>query len=228
MNWGDVSNGIGLASAFTNNKQLSELDNKINLINRTLNIQSAGALSLSELRQAYQRLYPLGTILQCNYAVYLTDIYGIGKGQIPWFLDSFPLSWLASDVDISVGSAESESFYAGSHQINYLTQQSNDTMDVTFIDTKNMDIANSFEMCRKLAFPKDGTVNEPIKYSFALTAVIFDKKRTLRVNQAVFGKKWLVAVKEANINLSSGGRSEIIKTQVTFQKMRPYELFGNH
>lgn len=228
MNWGDISNSIGLASELTNNKGLIELDDKVGIINRALNTQKAGSLSLPELRKAYQNLYPLGTILQCNYAVYLTNIYKIGKGQqITWFLDNFPLSWLASDVDISVGSVESESFHAGSHQINYLTQQSSDTIDVTFIETKNMDIANSFEMCRKLAMPTDGTVNEPRKYCFALTAIIFDKKRSLRMNQSAFGKKWIVSVKEANISLSSGGRSEIIKTQVTFQKIRPFELFAN-
>lgn len=184
-------------------------------------------MDIPQLKQAYQRLYPLGVMLQCNYGIYLTDVFKIGGGKIPWFLDSFPLSYLATDAEISLGSLEAESFYAGSHQMNYITQQSNDTMDVTFIETRDMTIAKSYEMCKHLATPKDGSVNEPKKYTFALTAVIFDNKRTLRVAQANFAKRWLVSVKEANFSVSSAGRSEIIKVQITFQKIRPHELFYN-
>lgn len=178
-------------------------------------------LSASEAKLAYQNLYSHGAILQCNYAVQLWDIYDIGKG-IPWFAKAFPISWLASEVEMSVGSGEAESFYAGSYQANYMTQQTADTIEITFVETKNMGISHSARLCKNLIFNADGTVNEPKKYTFVLGVGVFDKVRNPMLKTAVFENSYLVAVKEASFSLSSTGRSEIIKTQVTFQKIRPY------
>lgn len=178
-------------------------------------------ISASEAKQAYQTLYSHAAILQCNYAVQLWDIYAIGNG-IPWFAKAFPISWLASEVEISVGSGEAESFYAGSHQANYMTQQTADTIEVTFIETKAMGISHSARLCKNLIFNADGTVNVPKKYTFVLGIGVFDKARHPMLRTAVFETSYLVAVKDASFSLSSTGRSEIIKTQVTFQKIRPY------
>lgn len=179
--------------------------------------------TLLEMRKAYNTLYSYGAIKQCHYAVFAKDIFGIQQRAgvvIPWFAQAFPMSWLATDVDYSIGSVDSESFYAGSHQCNYLTQQSSDTIDVTFIETNGGHIAKSAKLCKDIAMPNDGTVKEPYHYTFALFVMVFGGARDLR--NPTLKASYLAAVKEGSINLSSGGLSEIAKTQVTFQKIRPY------
>lgn len=180
-------------------------------------------LSARDAKAAYQKLYSHGAILSCNYAVQLIDVYKIGRG-IPWFAGEFPMSWLATDVDVSLGGMESESFYAGSYQCNYMTQQTADTIDVTFIETRNAAISHSYDLCQSLIFPADGSVNEPKKYTFALAVGVFDTVRKANLSTAVWDTAYLVAVKDGSFNLTSTGRSEIIKVQVTFQKIRPYKF----
>ena len=181
--------------------------------------------ALLTMREAYNNLYSYGAIKQCHYAVFANDIFGIQQRAgvvIPWFAQAFPMSWLATEVDYSIGSAESESFQAGSHQFNYLTQQSSDTIDVTFIETNGGHIAKSAKLCKDIAMPSDGTVKEPYHYTFALFVMVFGGTRDLR--NPTLKASYLAAVKEGSISLSSTGRSEIAKTQVTFQKIRPFSF----
>lgn len=195
-------------------------NNNRNYINSKLQQRWFG-LNAMKTKAQYKKLYSYGAILQCNYAIYLVDVFNIQQkqGNIIWFSQDFPLSWLATEADLSLGGLEAEGFHAGSYQCNYITEQTADTMDVTFIETRNMDISKSYEACRLLATPKDGAVQEPSKYTFLLVACVFGEKRNLK--SPTFQKSWLVAVKDGSLNLSSTGRSEIIKAQITFQKIRP-------
>ena len=156
-------------------------------------------------------------------AVYAVQIENISKhkGNIPWFNDK-NLCYLATEADLSLGSNESESFYAGAYQANYLTQKSSDETEVTFIETAGGNIAKSYSACRKLVFNKDGTVNEPARYAFKLTVSLLNPKDT---HKTAISKSWLVGVKSASTEVSSSGRSEVVKINVTFQKLRPM-LFG--
>lgn len=185
-------------------------------------------------KQAYERyrnLYDLGAILQCEYAVHVHDIFNIQAGvRIPWFAGSFPMSWLATEVDLSLGSLDTESYHAGAYQAAYVTGQSSGTIDVTFIETRNMDISKSYQMCRKLACPKGGVVNEPKKYAFELILTVFGKNARnyqAHLTNPIFEVRHIVCVKEAGISLSSSGRSEIIKVNVVFEKLVPHELYAN-
>lgn len=180
-------------------------------------------LTAAEAMRVYRTLYSYGSLLACSYGVFLEDVFNIGKGRIKWFEPPFLLSWLASDVELSLGSMETDSYKAGSYQMNYVTEQSSDTMSVTFIETKNADIIKSYEACKKLATPKDGTVNEPAKYAFKLTVMLFNERRNLK--NPVHKKNFIVGVKEASVSLQSSGRDEIVKVQVTFSKLAPYALF---
>ncbi|MDO4440568.1 MAG: hypothetical protein Q4B81_00110 [Moraxella sp.] len=189
-----------------------------------------------DAKQAYERyrsLYDLGAILQCEYAVHLYDRYDIaGRAgvNIPWFDGKFPLSWLATEVDVSLGSLETESYHAGAYQCAYVTGQSSGTIEVTFIETRQMDIGKSYQLCRKLATPKGGVVNEPKKYAFEIIISIFGKNaRNYQKHdtQPIFEVRHIVCVKEASISVSSTGRSEIIKVNVTFEKLVPHEIFAN-
>lgn len=246
MKLGSLLNGLsGLDGGF---KPLSDVYNqisdgglhlpqgfnsKLDLVARTAGKMAANVernktnsyfgISARDAKAAYQKLYSHGAILSCNYAVQLIDIYKIGHG-IPWFASEFPMSWLATDVDVSLGSMESESFYAGSYQCNYMTQQTADTIDVTFIETRNAAISHSYDLCQSLIFPADGSVNEPKKYTFALAIGVFDTVRKANLSTAVWDAAYLVSVKDGSFNLTSTGRSEIIKAQVTFQKIRPYKF----
>lgn len=176
---------------------------------------------VSEHMQALQLLYGKlrahEALLQCMYVVKIEDIFGIGKG-IPWFTDS-TLSYLVTEADMSLGSAEGETFYAGAFQAGYLTQKSSDEMDMTFIETINGDISRSYMACHKLAFPGDGSVNEPKKYAFKLSVGLINHKKPN--DEPVIMRSWLVGAKNAKPDISSTGRSEIIKVPVTFQKLRP-------
>lgn len=182
-------------------------------------------LSAMDAKAHYKKLYSLGTIMQCNYAVYLNDIFNIGKGKIPWFHTDFPLSWLATDAEMSLGGVEAENFYAGSYQCNFITQQNSDTVEVTFIETRAMDISRSYDLCNDLIVPSDGSVREPKKYTFELVMAMLGNHRNY--GKPVYEQRYLVAVKEGSFTLSSAGRSEIVKVQVTFQKIRPHGLFKN-
>lgn len=185
----------------------------------------------AEAYARYRNLYDLGTILQCEYAVHVYDRYNIQgmSGQyIPWFDGKFPLSWLATEVDASLGSLETESYHAGAYQCAYVSGQTSGTIDVTFIETRNLDISKSYQLCRKLATPKGGVVNEPKKYAFEIIITVFGKNtRNYQAHQTnpVFEVRHIVCVKEASISMSSTGRSEIMKINVTFEKLVPYEIY---
>lgn len=172
---------------------------------------------IREMRKTYGELRAHEALLQCMYVVKIEDIFGNGA-NIPWFRDK-SLCYLVTEADISLGSSESESFYAGAHQAGYLTQKSSDDMDMTFIETKNADISSSYRACHKLAFNDDGTVNEPRNYAFKLSIGLLSHHKPY--GAPVIERSWLVGVKSAKPEISSAARSEIVKIPITFQKLRP-------
>lgn len=172
---------------------------------------------MQSLQLLYGELRAHQALLQCMYVVKIEDIFGNGP-NIPWFKDK-SLCYLVTEADISLGSGESESFHAGSHQASYLTQKSSDDMDMTFIETINGSITQSYIDCHKMAFNKDGTVNESKKYAFKLSAGLLNPKKP--DSKPVIMASWLVGVKSARLEVSSTGRSEIVKIPITFQKLRP-------
>ena len=172
---------------------------------------------MMQLKKLYGENKAHGVLMQCSYEVRLEDVFGIGA-DIPWFKDK-SLRYLVTDTDLSYGSLESETFKAGTHQASYITGASEDTIDMTFIETTKGAIFNSYRRCYKRAVPGDGTVNEPKKYTFKLTINLLNHNDIDA--KPVFGRSWLVSVKEGKTNLSSAGRSEIVKVPITFQKIRP-------
>lgn len=175
------------------------------------------AAALQNLRRLYGDVKAHSILLQCMYVVTFDDIYDIGAG-IPWF-DDHTLSYLVTDADLSLGSAEAESFYAGALPASYLTQKTADEMDMTFIETSTGAIFKSFRACYDLAFNKDGTVNVPRDYCFRLSISLFD--HTQPYAAPVIKRSWIVAAKSGRTETSATGRSEVIKETITFQKMRP-------
>ena len=178
---------------------------------------ATNSMHMQQLQMLYGKMRAHEALLQCMYVVKIEDIFNIGKG-IPWFTDS-SLCYLVTEADMSLGSAEGESFYAGAIQAGYLTQKSSDDMDMTFIETINGDIAKSYIACHKLAFPGDGSVNEPKKYAFKLSVGLINHKHPN--DKPVITRSWLVGAKSAKPEISSTGRSEVVKIPVTFQKLRP-------
>lgn len=172
---------------------------------------------MQDLRIMYGKTKAHDVLLQCMYVVTIQDIYGIGNG-IPWFNDE-SLSYLVTEADLSLGSAEAESFYAGALPASYLTQKNADDMDMTFIETSRGDIFKSFRACYDLAFNKDGTVSEPRKYSFKLTVGLINHKKPN--DPPAITRSWIVAAKNGRTEAAATGRSEIVKESITFQKMRP-------
>jgi hypothetical protein len=172
---------------------------------------------MQQLKQMYGEVKVHEALLQSMYMVTIDDIFSIGAG-IPWFKDK-SLSYLVTDADLSLGSAEAESFYAGALPANYLTKKTADDMDMTFIETINGDIFKSFRACYELAFNNDGTVNEPRKYAFKLTIGLINPKAPTK--PPVVTRSWLVAAKSGRTEISAAGRSEIVKESITLQKLRP-------
>ncbi|MGP5656810.1 hypothetical protein [Psychrobacter celer] len=172
---------------------------------------------MQSLKLLYGELRAHKALLQCMYVVKIEDIFGNGP-NIPWFKDK-SLCYLVTEADMSLGSAEGESFYAGAYQAGYLTQKSSDDMDMTFIETINGRIAKSYIDCHKLAFNKDGTMNESKKYAFKLSVGLINPEKPN--SEPVITASWLVGVKSARLEVSSTARSEIVKIPITFQKLRP-------
>lgn len=186
--------------------------------------------TLQRLRKDYGRIYSYGALLQANFAVYITDPLGnLERAGATWHKDIFPLSLLAADVDLSLGSLNSEDFQVGAIPYSYMTEASGGTIDVTFIETKYGDIAKSYEAARNLIINKDGSVNEVNKYIFQLHISVYNEEMAKRhVRSLPIYKTYTVSVKEGHTSLSSSGRSEIIKHQITFQKIRPYMTIPAH
>lgn len=189
-----------------------------NAIQTNSTLLNPSYIDLSAFKNMYGRVRAHDVLMQCMYRVTIEDIFGIG-GDIPWFKDK-TLSYLVTEADLSFGGAESESYHAGSFQASYLTQQTADDVDMTFIETINGDIFKSYTACKGLAFNNDGTVNEPKKYAFKLSIALLNyKKRASHI--APIGKSWLVSVKDGRTEVSAAGRSEVVKETITFQKIMP-------
>lgn len=186
---------------------------------------NSNSISHSDLA-AYRSMYginkALGVLNQSMYQVTLTDVFGIG-GNIPWFKNK-NIGYLVTEADISFGDAESELHHAGAFQFAHLTQQTDEDMDLTFIETEDGDIFKSFRACHWLAFNADGTINEPKKYAFRLSVAILNHKKG-RQKLAPVARSWLVGVKSGRTEVSSVGRSEIVKHTITFQKLMPSTIF---
>jgi len=175
------------------------------------------AIDLKTLKKLYGTMRAMDVLSQCMYQVKIEDVFGIG-GDIPWFKNK-DIGYLVTEADVSFGGAEAENSHAGSYEFSLLTKRTADDMDMTFIETINGDIFKSFRACRKRAFNEDGTVNEPRKYAFKLSIAIINPKK--HTNIAPVGRAWIVGVKEGRTEVSSAGRSEIIKSTITFQKLMP-------
>lgn len=187
--------------------------------------------TLQRLHGDYRRVYAYGALLQANFAVYITDPLGnLERAGATWHKDIFPLSLLATDVDLSLGSLNSEDFQIGAMPYSYMTEASGGTIDVTFIETKYGDIAQSYEAARNLIINKDGSVNEVNKYIFQLHISVYNEEMANKkhLRYLPIYKTYTVAVKEGHTSLSSSGRSEIIKHQISFQKIRPYMTIPAH
>lgn len=172
---------------------------------------------LQSLKKIYGKVKAHEVLLQCMYIVKIEDIFNNGP-NIPWFKDP-SLGYLVTDANISFGSSEAENYHAGALPAGYLTVKTDDDTDMTFIETGNGDIFKSYRACHELAFNKDGTVNEPRKYAFKLTVAMINHKHPDKPPPIT--RSWLVAVKSGSAEASSAGRSEIVKEQITFQKVRP-------
>ena len=172
---------------------------------------------MQALKQMYGQVKAHDVLLQCMYMVKIEDVFGIGK-NIPWFKDP-SLCYLVTEADLSFGGSEAENFNVGALPAGHLTMKTGDEMDMTFIETANGDIFKSYKACQDLAFNKDGTVNEPRKYTFKISVALIDHKNPTK--PPPISKSWLVSVKSGSAEVSSAGRSEIIKEPITFQKIRP-------
>ena len=198
------------------------IDNRVTeLLNATnkaakqaLGVDNAG---LMQLKKIYGETKAHDVLLQCMYMVKIENIFNI-KGDIPWFKDK-TLTYLVTEAELSFGSGEAETFYAGALPAGYMTQKTDDEMDMTFIETLNGDIFKSYRACHKLIFNADGTVNEPQKYAFKVTIGLIHNKKNNHI--APVARSWIVCAKSGRTEVSSAGRSEIIKETISFQKLRP-------
>lgn len=172
---------------------------------------------LNRLRLLYGELEARAGLLQCMYLITIEDVFNIGGG-IPWF-DDKKVWYLATDTNLSFGTGNSESFKAGSLPFSYLSDQEEDEIDITFIETKNADIFTSFRACKALAYNKDGTVNEQVKYTFKLSISVIDHAKPTAPPKLT--RSWLVAAKSGTAGLSASARSEFLKPDITFQKIAP-------
>lgn len=172
--------------------------------------------NMQALKKMYGEARVHDLLLQAVYFVKIENIFNHNV-DAPWFEDE-SLCYLATEAELSLGTNESESFYVGAYQNNYITKKSSGETSVTFMETVNADIAKSFLACRRLAINKDGTVNEPKHYAFKLTVGFINPRSG---NKTSLRKTWLVGALSCSTEASSAGRSEVVKHTVTFVKLRP-------
>ncbi|WP_372557368.1 hypothetical protein [Acinetobacter pittii] len=168
----------------------------------------------------YQELYALGTLSAAHFGIEIRPYRAnskIAQANIPIFDPSNKVAWLANNVDVSLLDAQTDAVHVGHFQLNHVTGNASNELNISFIETKEAAIANSAKAIKEIMFNKDGTQSPPIEYLMRLKIYAFDKAAR---NQNQFEIEHLVSLQAGNLPLDASNKAHAIVT-LNFIKMFP-------
>lgn len=186
-------------------------------------------MTAQNLKNLYRQLYSLGTLSQAHYIVELNPYDPTGPLSKVELFDRVPLRrddhdlvgvllpWLATSCSLSVLDAQSDSVQAGHYQQNFITGNSSNEVQVTFLETKGAAILNAARQIKEIMFAPDGTQGLPAEYMMRLKISLFPRNNR---SNPVFSEEWLVALQAASVDLAAQNK-DALEVPLTFLKMYP-------
>jgi hypothetical protein len=186
-----------------------------------------GGLTAMELRSIYKSVHALGTLSKAHYIVDLEPFDPNGPLKNVALFHQLPtqayydfakvLPWLATETEFSVLDAQNDSVQIGHFQQNFITGNSGNTVNVTFLDTEDGNILASAQAIKNIMFRGDGTQGLPAEYLMWLTISLV--RRDDRDHVAVSNRR-LVALQATSVDLAGQDRDPLV-VPLTFIKMYP-------
>ena len=187
-----------------------------------------GGMTSTELYLRYRSLHRMGVLQQCHYMVAFRPFDENGllfkiRKRVP--LVDFDnrgqlMGWLASEVDLSAMSAETDSVKAGGFTHNFLNGLGGGEFSMTLLETSRADVQDSAKKIKALMVNSNGTQNLPRDYLIQVDVAQFHPERG-GASKPVLVSSMVAMLTEANTSLSASGR-EALQVQMTFTKAVPF------
>ena len=173
-----------------------------------------GGMTSTELYLRYRSLHRMGVLQQCHYMVAFRPFDEKGllfkiRNRIP--LVDFDkigkmMGWLASEVDLSAMSAETDSVKAGGFTHNFLNGLGGGEFSMTLLETSRADVQDSAKKIKDYLIQVDVAQFHPERGG---------------ASKPVLVSSMVAMLTEANTSLSASGR-EALQVQMTFTKAVPF------
>lgn len=188
----------------------------------TLRTGAWAGMDAAEAKALYAEIYKLGTISSAHFAVKLSPLFSDGelaKSNLEIFADSFPLPWLAQNVDMSLIDTETDSIKVGALQLNHITGNASPEIPISFLEVKSGAIARSLKSIQAITFSSDdGTQRPPADYLMKLEISAFDR---MNYSLNAFSQEYIVALQSASVPFDANNRNSVVIIPVVFTQMFP-------
>lgn len=175
----------------------------------------------AEAQQLYRELYDLGDIVTAHYFVLMKPYKNNATANLPFFSDSLT-GYLVTETNLSVIEAEYEQVKVGAFYYNALSGFQEPDLQLTFVETKDTRILNSFLQWRELMVNDDGSLNPPASYAMEITVGLFS--REFGMNYKPFEKTYLVSPTLNAIDNLVSNNYESLRVPAALKVLRPFSL----
>ncbi|MBJ9425134.1 hypothetical protein [Acinetobacter seifertii] len=175
----------------------------------------------AEAQQLYRELYDLGDIVTAHYFVLMKPHNENETKNLAFFTDNLT-GYLVTETNLSVIEAEYEQVKAGAFYYNSLSGFQEPDLQLTFVETKDTRILNSFLQWRELMVNDDGSLNPPASYAMEITVGLFS--REFGMSYKPFEKTYLVAPTLSAIDNLVSNNYESLRVPAALKVLRPYSL----
>ncbi|GAA5003271.1 hypothetical protein GCM10023206_06790 [Acinetobacter puyangensis] len=170
----------------------------------------------------YNAIYALGTISTAHFGVEFSPLFNDGKIanlDLALFDNStYKIPFLAQNVEASLIDADTDSIKVGAFNLNHITGNASNEVQISFIETKNGDISESFRLIKNCTFNDDGTQFPPKDYLMRVQIYSFDRND---YNFRAIEQAYIVALQAASVPFDATNLNGVLVVPVTFTKMFP-------
>ncbi len=175
----------------------------------------------AEAQQLYRELYDLGDIVTAHFFVLMKPHKDNATANLAFFNDSLT-GYLVTETNLSIIEAEYEQVKVGAFYYNTLSGFQEPDLQLTFVETKDTRILNSFLQWRELMVNDDGSLNPPASYAMEITVGLFS--RELGLNYKPFEKTYLVAPTLNAIDNLVSNNYESLRVPAALKVLRPFSI----